>query len=126
MYGKLRALVALSAIALLGAGCSQRTINSANQDAQHNIAVADQQAKQLADAAKPQLKKLDVAAPVTAAITTNPNLHGTDIRVDGNAHGVRLKGSVKTAQQKQLAGEVARNTLKPGQTVDNELTVTGP
>ncbi len=117
---------ALLAAALLGTGCSQQTIDSANHDAQHDINVADQKAKQLADTAKPQLKKLDTAAPVTAAITTNPNLHGTDIRVDGGANGVRLKGSVKTAQQKRLAGEVARNTLKPAQTVENDLTVQGP
>ena len=118
-------VVALLALGLVGTGCSQQTIDSANHDAQHNINVADQTAKELADAAKPQLKKLDVAAPVTAAITTNPNLHGTEIRVDGRANGVRLKGSVKTADQKRLAGEIARNTLKPGQTVENDLTVQG-
>lgn len=118
-------VAALLALGLLGTGCSQQTIDSANKDAQHNITVADQKAKELADAAKPQLKKLDMAAPVTAAITTNPNLHGTEIRVDGAANGVRLKGTVKTAQQKQLAGEIARNTLKPGQTVENDLAVQG-
>jgi osmotically-inducible protein OsmY len=116
-------LLALAAALLLGAGCSQKTLNSADQDTQHNVAVVDQKAKQIGDSIKPDVKKLDVAAPVTAAITINPNLHGTSIRVDGAANGVRLRGTVKMAEQKRVAEEVAQNALKPGQTVDNELTV---
>lgn len=116
---------ALAAVCVFGAGCSQRALNSANQDAQRNINVVGQKAQQVANEAKPEIKKLDVAAPVTAAITANPNLSGTDIRVDGQANGVRLRGTVNTSQQKQLAGQVAKNNVKAGQSVDNELTIKG-
>ena len=93
--------------------------------AQSVTASAVQKAKQIGDSVKPALKKLDVAAPVTTAITTNPNLHGTSIRVDADTNGVKLRGTVKTADQKRIAGEVAQNALKPGQTVENDLTIAG-
>jgi len=107
----------------LACGCSQQTINSAQKDTEHNIAVVDQQAKKLAAESKPQLDKLDYGARVTAAITSNANLHGTHIRVDADTNGVRLKGTVKTPEQKALAGKVAAQTLPPGKTVENDLVV---
>lgn len=121
----LSAALGLGVICLLGTGCSQKTINSADQDTQHNITALNQKADQLAQQAKPALKKLDTGARVTAAITANQNLHGTDIRVDGDTHGVRLTGTVNTAAQKQLAEQVAKDTLGPGATVQNTLTVKG-
>lgn len=123
MWRNLSAALLLVLVCVFGAGCSQRTINSANQDAQHNITTLDQKAKQVVANAKPEIKKLDVATPVATAITANPNLSGTHIRVDGQTNGVRLRGTVNTPQQKQLAGQVAKNNVKAGQTVDNELTV---
>jgi osmotically-inducible protein OsmY len=119
------ATAAIVGVCMIAVGCSQRTINSANEDAQHDISVVGQKADQAARRVKPDLKKLDKGASVTAAITANQNLHGTDIRVDGTATGVRLKGTVNTAAQKSLAAQVAKSTLKPGQTVDNALTIKG-
>lgn len=110
-------------IVFTGAGCSQQTIQSADKDTQHNIQVLNQQAKQVAKDAKPQLKKLDLGARVTAAITANQNLSGTAIRVDASTNGVRLRGTVKTPAQKALAGRVAQDTIGPGKTVTNALSV---
>ncbi len=110
---------------LFSAGCSQQTINSADKDTQHNIAVVNKQVDRIAKKAKPQLKKLDLGARVTTAIAANQNLAGTDIRVDADTNGVSLRGTVKTAAQKTLAGQVARDTLGPGKTVTNALSVQG-
>lgn len=105
------------------AGCSQQTINSAQKDTQHNVAVVNKKADELAKQAKPELNKLDLGARVTAAIAANQNLRGTAIRVDASPNGVTLRGSVKTAAQKTLAERVARDTLGPGKTVTDELQV---
>jgi osmotically-inducible protein OsmY len=111
--------------AILAAGCSQQTVQSAQKDTQHNINVIDQQAKKLSEEAKPQIDKLDLGARVSAALAANDNLRGTHIRVDASPSGVRLKGTVKTAQQKTLASQVAKQTLPPGKSVENDLTATG-
>jgi len=123
MWFKRFAAAAVCIVAVVGAGCSEKTVDSAQQDAQHNIAVVDQQAKKLAADAKPQVDKLGLGARVTAAITSNAKLNGTHIRVDASTNGVRLKGTVKSAEQKELAGRVAQDTLPAGKTVENELTV---
>jgi osmotically-inducible protein OsmY len=118
--------IAVLSLALAGlalAGCSQRTINSAQKDTEHNVAVVNKKADELAKQAKPELNKLDLGARVTAAIAANENLRGTAIRVDASPNGVTLRGSVKTAAQKTLADQVARNTLGPGKTVTDELQV---
>lgn len=110
-------LLILAAGLIAAAGCSQQTINSANQDVNRDV-------QQVKTQAKPDLTKLDLGTRVTVAIEANSNLPHT-IRVDASTTGVRLKGTVETARQKHLAGQIARETLKPGQTVENDLTVTG-
>ena len=109
----------------MAAGCSQKTIQSADKDTQHNIQALNQTVTQAAKNARPQLKKLDLGARVTAAITANQNLDGTAIRVDASTNGVRLRGTVKTTAQKALAGRVAQDTIGAGKTVTNELSVKG-
>ena len=104
-------------------GCSQQTLNSAQKDTEHNVAVVNKKADELAKQAKPQLDKLDLGARVTGAIAANENLRGTAIRVDAGPHGVTLRGSVKTPAQKALAERVARDTLGPDKTVTDELQV---
>jgi osmotically-inducible protein OsmY len=118
------ALLGLPAI-LVVAGCSQQTIQSADKDTQHNIQVLNHTVNQVAKDAKPQIKKLDLGARVTAAITANQNLAGTNIRVDASTNGVRLRGTVKTPAQKALAGRVAQDTIGPGKTVTNALSIKG-
>jgi len=126
-------LVVLALISLLWSGCSQQTINSANKDASHDLNVAGQELKKVGAEAKPaldklgkevkpQADKLDLGARVTAALNSNANLPHT-IRVDADTTGVRLRGNVKDAHQKALAGKVAQQTLPDGKTVRNELTV---
>jgi osmotically-inducible protein OsmY len=110
------------AAALLAAGCSQQTISSAQQDVKHDVAVVDQKANQAAQDVRPQASKLDVGARVTTALQVNPNLPHS-IRVDAGSDGVRLRGSVRTAQQKQLATHIAKETVPAGMTVTNELSV---
>ncbi len=116
------ALLLFVALLLIG-GCSQQTINSADKDANHDLAVANQKADQAAQQVKPKLDSLDLGARVTTAIQANQNLPHDKIRVDASPNGVRLKGTVNSAAQKQLAGQVAKDTLGAGKTVDNDLTV---
>ena len=115
----------VAAAAVFLTGCSQQTITSANNDADRNVKAVGQTLDQAAKEAKPKLDSLDLGARVTTAIQANQNLPHDKIRVDASPNGVRLKGEVDTAKQKQLAGQVASDTLGPGKTVDNELTVKG-
>lgn len=130
----LRVLLIIGGAVAALTGCSRQTINSAQHDANHDVAVLNQQANQLAQKAKPQVDKLNrevkpqldkagLGAKVTTAISVNENLRHTNIRVDAETNGVRLRGSVKTPEQKALAGRVARDTLGPDKAVANELTV---
>ena len=114
--------IALAFSLLALGGCSQQTVNSANEDAKKNIAKLDQAAKEVEVKAKPELKKLGLGARVTAAIQANANLPKT-IRVDANETGVQLRGTVKTESQKALASRVAKDTLPADKSVTNELQV---
>jgi osmotically-inducible protein OsmY len=116
------AACALLALGVAAAGCSQQTIKSANEDLKTNAAKLEQGARKVEQEAKPTLDKLGIGARVTAALKANANLPGT-IRVDADTNGVRLRGSVKTEQQKALAGQIARQTLPPDKAVSNELAV---
>ncbi len=118
-------LTLIAAIALLWTGCSQQTVNSASQDVQRGVASANEEADQLAAKAKPALVKLDLGARVTTALRANANLPSS-IRVDADTDGVRLRGSVDSAQQKSLAGKIAKETVPAGKSVRNELAVTSP
>ena len=102
-------LLTLFAASLALAGCSQRTLNSAQQDTQHNI-----------NAVKPQLTKLDLGARVTTALKT-AGLNG--VRVDASTNGVTLRGTVKSEADKARAGRIAKDTLGPDKPVTNQLTV---
>lgn len=109
-------------LALCWGGCSQQTVSSANTDVSRDISKANQEVDKLGAQAKPQLDKLDLGARVTAALQANANLPHT-IRVDAGTGGVRLRGTVETAHQKALAGDVARQTLPAGMSVNNQLNV---
>lgn len=116
-------LLPAAALCLGLTGCSQQTLSSAQHDTERNVSVVNKKADELAKQAKPQLDKFNLGGRVTAAIAANENLRGTAIRVDAGPNGVRLHGSVKTPEQKSLAGRVARDTLGPDKTVTNELQV---
>ena len=92
-------------------GCSQQTLDSAKQDTQRNMT-----------AAKPQLAKLELGSRVTAALAS-ANVHG--VRVDADADGVSLHGTVNSAAQKARAGRIARDTLGPDKTVKNDIQISG-
>jgi len=109
MQHKLLSVVALMLTGVALSGCSQQTLDSAKQDTQRNI-----------NTAKPQLAKFELGSRVTAALAS-ANVHG--VRVDADANGVSLHGSVNSAAQKQRAGRIARDTLGPDKTVKNEITV---
>jgi osmotically-inducible protein OsmY len=115
------AMLALIGTAGLLAGCSQRTINSANQDANHDISVVSHAADQAAKDARPQVQKAALGARVTTALVA-ANLHG--IRVDAAPDGVTLVGHVASGAEKSRAMQIAQNTLGPGKTVHSRLTVT--
>ena len=57
-----------SVAAALMAGCSQQTLNSAQHDAQHDVAVVNQATQKAAKEAQPQIKIASLGARVTAAL----------------------------------------------------------
>jgi osmotically-inducible protein OsmY len=104
-------------------GCSQQTLDSAKQDAQHNATVVNQQAQQAERQARPQIDKFKLQSRVTTALTA-ANLP-TTIHVRADADGVYLRGTVGSAGDKARAGQIARDTLGPDKKVHNQLQVSG-
>ena len=104
---------ALIGLATALAGCSQQTLDSAKNDAQHNAAAVNQQAQQAERQARPQFDKLKMQSRVTAALAA-ANLP-TTIHVRADADGVYLRGTVNSAGDKERAGQIARDTLGTGQ-----------
>lgn len=119
------AAVLIIAAALAGAGCSEQTLRSAASDAQRNSEVVEREAKRAERKARPQLGKLDRGARVTAALRLNKRLPDT-IRVDAGESAVRLRGSVRSEDEKELAGRIARDAVDAGVAVENELEVKAP
>ena len=105
------------------AGCSQRTLSSAGQDAQHDAAVINRQTQQAANEAKPQVDRLALQTRVTAALTAAKLSPAVHVRADPG--GVYLRGTVNTAADKARAGQIARDTLGPSKEVHNQLHVSG-
>ena len=115
------AVPALLGLGIALAGCSQQTLDSAKNDAQHNAAAVNQQAQQAEQQARPQLDKFKMQSRVTTALAA-ANLP-TSIHVRADAGGVYLRGTVFSMMNKVRAGQVARDTLGPGKVVHNQLQV---
>jgi osmotically-inducible protein OsmY len=114
----------LAYCAAAGWGCSQQTIESATHDTARNAQIVAREVNRAKKKAEPQLKQLEIGARVQAALKANENLP-LSIRVDADpdAMGVKLRGTVKTEAQKQLAEKIARETLGSGKRVQNDLKV---
>lgn len=119
----LPAIAALAGLTLVLSGCSQRTLDSAGQDAQHDAAVVNRQAQQAAQKAKPQVDQIALQTRVTAALTAAKLSPAVHVRADSG--GVYLRGTVNTTADKARAGQIARDTLGPDKTVHNQLQVSG-
>ena len=120
---KLNAVVTLVSCALIISGCSSQSVQQTSNDISKGLQSANTEAKKVGQEVKPSLQKLDLGGRVTTALRANANLPDT-IRVDASTTGVRLRGHVATAEQKSLASKIAKGTLPPGKSVDNELQVT--
>lgn len=105
-------------------GCSPQTVESASRDVTRNTEIVAREAKRAERKARPQLNKLNIGLKVTAALKANENLPKS-IRVDADENGVKLRGTVDTQAQKDLAGRIARDTLKADKSVTNDLKVKG-
>ena len=125
------ALAALAAITI--AGCSPETRDSAAKDIDRNVEVVAREGKKVErelrpavakvrKQVKPSLQKLDLGARATAALKLNRSLPPT-IRVDADTDGIRLRGTVRTTEQKSLAERIARDSLPDGAGLKNELVV---
>lgn len=115
----------LSALALLGclaASCSQKTLDSAQQDAAHNATAVNDQAQKIEKKARPAVNNFGLQTRVTAALQATAKLPGS-IAVRADSKGVYLRGTVKTVEQKALAQRVAQDTVPDGKTVTNDLEV---
>lgn len=106
----------------LSVGCSQQTLESAASDAQRNAEVVEREARRAERKARPQVDKLERGARVTAALRLNKRLPES-IRVDAGEDGVRLRGTVRSEEEKELAGRIARDAVDEGVAVNNELSV---
>ena len=102
-------------------GCSQQTLSSAQNDANHNAAVVSQKAQEAEKKARPEFAKADLQGRVQAALVV-AHLPST-VHVRADAGGVYLRGTVNDRQDKARAGQIARDTLGPDKTVHNELQV---
>jgi len=109
-------------VACATVGCSRQTLDSAKKDVDTNAAVVKREAARAERKARPQLDKLKMGGRVTAAIKASENLPPT-IRVDADEQGVKLRGRVKNEKQRQLAEQVARQTLGGDKTVINDLVI---
>lgn len=131
---------------LLLTGCSQETIDSAKKDVERNTATVRREAEKVEKVAKPVMEvaapimkpvveaagkevnkkteQLKMGARVTMALKANLNLPQT-IRVDADpdGQGVKLRGTVATAEQKKLAERIAKDTLGVGKNVQNDLKI---
>lgn len=125
------AVVSLVAFSLVG--CSPETISSASKDAERNAGIAQREGQKVErkirpvvteakKQVKPGLQKLDLGGRATAALKLNRELPST-IRVDADTNGIRLRGTVKTEEQKALAERIAGDTLPKDATIKNELEV---
>lgn len=112
----------LAALSFAVCGCSQQTLDSAKKDVDKNAAVVKREAARAERKARPQLNKLEMGGRVTAALKASENLPQT-IRVDADEQGVKLRGRVKNETQRQLAEQVARQTLGGDKTVINDLVI---
>ena len=82
----------------------------------------------MTDAVKRETDKkwgqLTIGARVTAALKANAQLpSGIRVDADADGNGVKLRGSVNSEAQKSLAERIARDTLGPDKTVQNDLLV---
>lgn len=120
-------------VAAFLAGCSPETVENVRKDTERNVAVAERESNKvekklrpaITEAKKqvaPSLKKLDLGGRATAALKLNRNLPAT-IRVDADTNGIRLRGTVRTENEKNLAERIARDTLPEGATITNELEI---
>lgn len=118
--------LAVFAVALTtgATGCSPQTIESATRDTARNTQIVVRETERAKKKLDPQLKQLGIGARVTAALKANENLPMT-IRVDADkdAQGIKLRGTVKTSEQKKLAERIARETLGKDKRVQNDLKV---
>lgn len=122
---KFSVLLVVAAAALAGvasSGCSQQTLDSATRDVAHDASIVHREALRAEKKARPDLQKLQLGGRVTAALRANQNLPG-GIRVDADLDGVRLRGTVDTKHQRDLAGRIARDTLDEKYKVENDLEV---
>ncbi|MBC8139340.1 MAG: BON domain-containing protein [Fibrella sp.] len=128
------ALLAIIISSFTVAGCSPETVDNATKDVQRNTEVVEREANKvekklrpaITEAKKqvqPSLQKLDLGARATAALKLNRNLPQT-IRVDADTDGIRLRGTVRTSEEKTLAERIARDTLPKEAKLRNELEVT--
>jgi len=115
------AAVSITALIFCVSGCSQQTLNSARNDASHDVAVVNQKATQAARDAKPQMDKFDMQTRVNTALAAAKL--PTTIHVRADAKGVYLRGTVNRREDKARAGQIAQDTLGPGKAVHNQLQV---
>lgn len=116
-------IAAIAAAALCLAGCTRQSeqqtnanLNNAANSAAHAVQVA-------AASAGKSLHNDAVSLRVRTAMQTSSKLHGSNINVTTDHGVVTLSGTVLSADQKHVAGQIAVDTLGPDKKVVNSLQV---
>jgi osmotically-inducible protein OsmY len=114
-------LVAMAAV--LMTGCN-------GTDSQHVEQSAKEEGKKLETSAKVETKKLEKSmsegvnsTKIKAALTASSRLDASHVTVNTEKDTVYLRGSVPTADQKQLAARIASDTVGKEQHIVDELKV---
>lgn len=147
--GKMRGLFSAVLVAVVLAGCSTETIESAKKDVDRNTQAVREGAEKVEKVVKPiaevagpivkpvvdaagkevnkKAEQLKIGARVTVALQANENLPRT-IRVDADpdGQGIKLRGYVKTAEQKKTAERIAHETLGKEKHIQNDLKIGEP
>ena len=110
------------AAALALAGCSRQQTAEAGSQADR----AKNQAQKALGNARVELQNGTVTARVKTAMMASTRLDTSNVNVDTNNGVVYLKGSVPAADQKNLAMQIAKDTVGSGTKVVSQLQVAKP
>ena len=129
-------------VALLGAGCQDKNNNgvpdtpATSTQIEKTVENAGQSVEKMANKAEPVLENaaktgarmLSNAAAtgkVKAALIADKTIAASEIDVTTKNNAVYLQGTVKSAAQKHLAGQIAKNEAGTGYAIKNELKIAG-
>lgn len=120
-----RLFLSLAAALLMLAGCTEKTQQQVQDTGKAVVSDVKEGAGEAVEASKAALAGAEITASVKSALIASQKLDHSDLNVDTVDGAVHLRGYVPNMEQRTLAEEIAKNTVAPGTTVVNDLSV-GP